>query len=99
MRAPKQLGPNGRRLWRWLDATFDGLEDHQPLALELCILSDRLWEVRRSIEQNGVWLDGKKNPLVDVEVKLHTAFARAWKLLGLNDDPPPPARPVGRPPQ
>lgn len=97
MKPPTGLQKPGRDLWRWIveQGDIDGCE---PMVNELCRLQDRLHQVRESISSEGVWLDGKKNPLVDVEMKVSGQFAKVWRLLGLADRDEAPKRPPGRPP-
>jgi len=88
------LGKEGRRLWRWLALSYE-LEGAEPLVRELCVLSDRLTQVRSDL----VGPDLKpidRARLVSVEVKLVGMFTRCWRTLGLAD-PGEPKRPVGRP--
>lgn len=90
------LGPAGRRLWRWLRRQFDGVDDLEPLALELCRLADRLHEVRARLAAPDLpALDFAR--LAGAEVRLSASFVRTWRALGLSDGDSPPARGRGRP--
>jgi len=81
----QQFGPAGAKLWRWLENQYD-LAGVEPLAVELARLADRLGDLRAEIARDGVMIEGKKHPCVDLELKTSAAFARAWRLLGLSDD-------------
>ena len=97
----------GARLWVWLDEQFQNIEAVRPLATEICIISERLEEVRTKIGEQGLTVSAArgrtaKNGLLDVELKLSKQIAALWKGLGLADKPPEDApvgsgRPVGRP--
>jgi hypothetical protein len=93
--APAGLQPPGKRLWHALTGQFS-FEGCEELLVELCTIHDRLCEVRASIKKNGLTIDGKKNQLLDVELKLMAQFRGHWKVLGLADELPEAKRP-GRP--
>jgi hypothetical protein len=89
----------GRRLWTWLHAQCEGIEENEPLVIELCRIADRLEQVRAKIKSQGLWITGsKKNSLLDVEIKFSSQYNRLWRQLGLSDKPDEEKRPVGRPP-
>jgi hypothetical protein len=99
------LSPNGagRALWSWLEAQGD-LDGCRPLALEACVLAERLSAVRSKLTTSGLLISGPrgryvKNPLLDTELKLEAQFVRTWRALGLSDSPPSdePRRGPGRP--
>lgn len=93
----KTLKTAGRRLRQWLDEQCE-TEGAEPLVTELCKIADRLAEVRAQIAKDGVAPAGKKNPLLDIEIKLSGMFTKTWRTLGLADKEPEVRRPVGRPP-
>jgi hypothetical protein len=96
---PKQLGPAGRKLWRYVEEKFD-LEGCEPLLMKICLIEDRLIEVRTSITERGlVMVDGKKNQLLTAETQLLAEFSKIWRLLGLADVPVEEKRSPGRPPE
>jgi hypothetical protein len=98
---PKDLGPSGRALWRWVTQQGD-ISGTEPLVAELCRLQDRLAELRALLAKDGAVLREsgriRKHPAADLEPKISGQFRQAWKLLGLADPPPAERRPVGRPP-
>jgi hypothetical protein len=98
-RAPKGLGTAGKALWEWIVETCDHIEGTEPAAEELCRIKDRLHQVRDAINRQGVSTRGKKNTLLDVEIKLSAQFLKTWRTLGLADKPDETKRPVGRPPE
>ena len=100
-KAVKGLKAAGKELYNWIQSQYDAasMEQHAPLVRELCELADRLAEVRASIAKQGVsTADGKKNPLLDTEIKLSAMFTKDWRVLGLADRDAAAPRPVGRPP-
>lgn len=97
-KTPSGLGPDGRKLWAWIAAEFS-VDGTEPLVTEICRVADRLAEVRKAIGEQGVGgADGKRNPLLDSEMKLSGQFGKLWRTLGLADQSPAAKRPVGRPP-
>jgi hypothetical protein len=94
---PADLKRPGRDLWAWVEAEYD-LTGSEPLVAELCRVCDRLAEVRAAIAEEGVGADGKRNPLLDSEMKLSGQFGKLWRTLGMADKPEAAKRPVGRPP-
>ncbi len=90
------LGHAGKEELAWLRDQCDFTEV-LPLALELCRLADRLAEVRGKIRQQGLTINGKRNPLLSAEVALGKNYMAAWKALGLADKNEDGKRRVGRP--
>jgi hypothetical protein len=89
---PKILKPDGAgaRLWTWLHVQTDNVADNMPLVTELCIIADRLDEVRTKLASQGISVSGPhgrstKNPLMDSEIKLSKQFQALYKGLGLSD--------------
>jgi hypothetical protein len=81
------LGYEGQKLFDWAQQNFEA-QGVEPLLHELCVLADRLSEIRQALKKG---LDGR---LVNAEVKVCSQFTKTWKLLGLAD--PPKARPGGQ---
>jgi hypothetical protein len=81
---PPELKAAGRRLWRWLAENFE-MAGVEPLAGELCALCDRLAAIRKELRGTPK-LDVR---LVNAEMKVCAAYARAWKALGLSVDDKP----------
>jgi hypothetical protein len=95
----KGLNTAGRKLWTWLEETCDNVADAAPAVAELCEVTNRLHEVRDAIRKQGVTVEGRKNPLLDVEIKLSAQWVKLWRALGLADKPDEQRRPLGRPPE
>jgi hypothetical protein len=93
---PADLKRPGRELWRWIEGEYS-LQGAEPLVSELCRVCDRLAQVREAIAAEGVGEGGKRNPLLDSEMKLSGQFSKLWRVLGLADKPEAAKRPVGRP--
>jgi len=89
-RGQEQLGYAGLELFDWCVDNFDNVESVKPLLIELCVLSDRLSEIRAALAQG---LDPR---LVNSEIKVASQYSKVWRLLGLSDDPRKTGR-VGRP--
>jgi hypothetical protein len=81
---PRGLKPAGRRLWSWLTKHY-ALADCEPLAAELCVLADRLAEVRELMQSTARPLD--KTRLMSAEVSVLGQYVRVWKQLGLAEEP------------
>ncbi len=81
---PKGLKPAGGQLWSWLGKHYD-LSDCEPLATQLCILADRLVEVRDLMADATRTLD--KTRLMGAEVSVLGQYVRVWKELGLGEEP------------
>ena len=109
MEIPEDLKKDGAgaALWTWLCGECTELAACAPLALELCLVCERLHEIRSKIASQGLLVSGvrgrsAKNPLIDLELKASKQFQLLWRSLGLADrnaeTPDGPRRPVGRPP-
>ena len=97
-------GGEGEKLWAWMNLQTDDPEGCRPLLEEICLVADRLEEVRAKIATQGLLVSGprgraSKNPLLDIELKLSKQYQLLWRTLGLADKLPDedPRRPVGRP--
>jgi hypothetical protein len=84
---PTELKAAGKKLWKWIDENFEtaGVE---PLAFELCALADRLAAIRKELRTSPK-IDVR---LINAEMKVAAAYARAWKILGLSADDKPKGR-------
>lgn len=74
----------GQQLRRWLTVHYD-LADCEPLATELCVLADRLSEIRTLMQAATTTLD--KTRLMSAEVSVLGQWVRVWKALGLAEEP------------
>jgi phage terminase small subunit len=97
---PRDLGVPGRALWRKIVSGYAvaGCED---LLRQLCLVSDRLAEIRGTLKRDGLVItEGKRqrrHPLVDAEQKAVSLYARLWRQVGLSDPDPADKRRPGRP--
>jgi hypothetical protein len=95
MKKPK-LSAAGKAEWKQIEELGD-VTDAQPLLTKLCLVADRLAEIRAILERDGLLsANGRKHPLLDVEARLMAQYGIFWKLLGLADDDAPKRAP-GRP--
>lgn len=103
---PNGVKPDGEgaRLWLWMisEATDESLASTKPMAVELCVIADRLSDVRSKIAAQGLTVSGAKgrsakNPLLDIEIKLSGQFSKIWKTLGFDRTNSEEKQPVGRP--
>lgn len=85
LRAPPDLRPAGKRLWRELTSNFAFDRGETAGLAELCRIGDRLAEVRETLAREGlVGTDGKRHPLADLEPKLSGQFRMLWRTLRLD---------------
>src|SRR5215467_9323289 len=92
---PRGLSPRSRRLRRTLLAAYtftDPELEWLQRALEQHDLAD---QCARTIEREGLVVDGKAHPLLAVRRDALLAGARYWRQLRFQDAPPP--RRAGRP--
>src|SRR5215831_20047765 len=93
---PPGLSPRSRRLRRTLLAAYTFAEHELEWlhrALEQHDLAD---QCARTIEREGLVVDGKAHPLLAVRRDALLAGARYWRQLKFTEDPTP-ARRAGRP--
>ena len=96
-------GGAGARLFQWLVENADGVLESRPLVAELCVIADRLFEVRAKLTQQGLTVSAARgriaaNPLLGQETRLLKQYENLWRTLGLADEAEEEKRPVGRPP-
>jgi P27 family predicted phage terminase small subunit len=96
MKAPRHLGPDGRKLWRQLTAGYDFSDQGgQVLLTAACELLDRLRQTEAEIEREGAILEdnrGRKyaNPRTTIARDLRSQYLAVFRQLKL---PPPVAEP------
>jgi hypothetical protein len=96
---PKAVGIEAKRLLRWLEENFE-TSGAQPLIDEMLSIVNRLAQIRRQIRKDGiVTADGRRNLMVDQELKLSAQLVKIWRTLGLADKADEERRPAGRPPE
>ena len=89
------LGAAGAALSAELEAIYD-LDDSQPLLVRLCLVADRLEQLRAKIAQADL-TTVEASRLLQAEARAQGSYARFWKLLGLSDQPPTGPGRTGRP--
>jgi P27 family predicted phage terminase small subunit len=94
MTIPKHLSPAAKRTWRRIAAEFE-LDGNAALLLETALVQwDRMTQARQMLSREGIVINGKRHPAIDVEKQASSLFLRAWRQLGLDIAPP---GAVGRP--
>ncbi len=92
---PIHFSGETRRLWKAINDEYE-LEDSALLTLKLaCESYDRAQQARRIIAAEGLVLNGRRHPAIDVESQAQATFLRAMRSLGLDVEQP---GPIGRPP-
>jgi hypothetical protein len=79
-KAPRDLGQDGKALWRQLTQDYD-FTGNEALLHELARTADRLAEVRVRIM--GAPDDSTYAKLAGLEVKVSATFARLWRIAGI----------------
>jgi phage terminase small subunit len=93
---PKHLSPEARAFWEQVVEDYE-LTPDGALYLRAALENwDRSQQARETIAKEGMTLDGKKHPAIDIEKQAYGLFLRAMRALGL-DVIPPGSLPVGRP--
>ncbi len=97
LRPPKHLSDEGKRFWRAVAREFELTPDSALILRAACENWDRAQQAREAIAKDGLVLNGRRHPALDVEKQAYSLFLRAMRALGL-DILPPGSLPVGRPP-
>ena len=83
----KLLGVAGRGLWRRLTREYEFTPGQRELLRRLCLLEDRLSEVRAELAKDGMLVvSGRQSPYMLAERDLVAGQVRILKLLGLHAD-------------
>jgi phage terminase small subunit len=95
--APAHLSTEMRRFWRSVNSEYE-LEDDALLILKTgCEAYDRAQQARVLIASDGLILNGRRHPAIDVEAQAQSLFLRSMRQLALDVvDPGPIGRPVGK---
>lgn len=98
-RPPKHLSLRAKKLWKMVDDEW--LLDKNALIILMAALEayDRYHQAKDLLDKEGIVIDSptgqrKKHPAVEVERIARIGFLRAWRMLGLDVEPP---GEVGRP--
>lgn len=94
MKIPTHLSVASKRTWRRIASEYE-LDGNAALLLETALTQwDRMTQAREMLASEGIVIDGKRHPAIDVEKQASSLFLRAWRQLGLDIAPP---GAVGRP--
>jgi len=95
--APLHLSAEMRRFWKSVTDEYE-LEDDALLILRTaCEAFDRAQTARELIAREGMIVNNRRHPAVDIEAQSQSLFLRAMRALGLDVVPPGPiGRPAGR---
>ena len=95
-RTPPHLSPEARAFWERVDEEYE-LTSDGALYLRAALGNwDRAQLARETIAREGLTVEGRKHPAIDIEKQAYGLFLRAMRQLGL-DVIPPGSLPVGRP--
>lgn len=94
MQIPKHLSPESKRTWRRVVNEYDLTPDAGLLLRAALENWDRAQAARELVSAEGLVIDGKRHPAVDVEKQAYGLFQRFMRALGLDVLPP---GPNGRP--
>ncbi|MBM3769521.1 MAG: hypothetical protein FJW32_29445 [Acidobacteria bacterium] len=94
MTIPKHLSPESKRTWRRVANEYDLTPDAEMLLRGALENWDRAQAARELVTSEGLVIDGKRHPAVDVEKQAYGLFQRFMRQLGLDVAQP---GPVGRP--
>ena len=94
MTIPKHLSAESKRTWRRVAGEYDLTPDAEMLLRGALENWDRAQAARELVSREGIVLNGKRHPAVDVEKQAYGLFQRFMRALGLDVAQP---GPVGRP--
>jgi phage terminase small subunit len=94
LRAPEHLSDEMKRFWTCVNRDYELEPDALLILQAACEQWDRCQQARVQIGQEGLTVDGRRNPCLDVEKVSYGLFLRAMRQLGL--DVVAPGQPVGR---
>lgn len=97
MKAPQGLSKSSKALFKKLAKQYK-LKEESKFMLENALLArDRLDEITAKINQQGMFIDDKPNPLTKAENAARSLFHRAWEKF--NSTLPKVSAPMGRRPE
>jgi len=95
MKPPVHLSLEARRHWNRITAAYEITAD-SAMILETGLANwDMAQEARELLRREGMVVDGKRHPAIEIVKQGNATFLRAFRELGLNLAPP---GDVGRPP-
>lgn len=93
--APRHLSAEMKAFWAEIMAEYELEVDARLILRAACENWDRAQQAREQIAKDGLLLDGRRHPAVDVEKQAYSLYLRAMRQLGLDVVAP---GPIGRPP-
>jgi P27 family predicted phage terminase small subunit len=84
MAIPKHLSPESKRTWRRIAAEYNLTPDAELLLRAALENWDRAQAARAMVTADGLVIDGKRHPAVDVEKQAFGLFQRFMRQLGLD---------------
>jgi phage terminase small subunit len=95
--APAYLSPAMKAFWRRATAEFELEADAKLILRTACTAYDRATQARELIAKEGLIVNNRRHPAVDIEAQSQSLFLRSIRQLSLDIEPPGPiGRPVGR---
>ena len=86
-----------KRFWRRAVSEFELESDALLILRTACEAWDRAQQARVAIAKDGLTVNNRRNPCIDIEAQSQSLFLRAMRQLGLDIEPTGPVgRPVGR---
>jgi phage terminase small subunit len=92
---PGHLSPSMSKFWKQVNNDFELEADALLLLRTACEAFDRAQAAREAIACDGLIVNNRRHPAVDIEAQSQSLFLRAMRQLGLDVVAP---GPVGRPP-
>ncbi len=94
---PQHLSVEMKRFWRRAVSEFELESDALLILRTACEAWDRAQQARVAIAKDGLTVNNRRNPCIDIEAQSQSLFLRAMRQLGLDIEPTGPVgRPVGR---
>jgi hypothetical protein len=92
--APGHLSPAMKKFWKQIMSEFDLTDDARLLLRTAAEAWDRAQSAREAIARDGLVINSRRHPCVDIEAQSQSLFLRAMRQLGLDVVP---SGPIGRP--
>lgn len=92
---PSHLSSEMKRFWKSVNDAYE-LEQDALLILRAAAENwDRAQEAREQVKKDGLVLNGRRHPAIDIEKQAYGLFLRSLRQLGIDAVA---AGPIGRPP-
>ena len=92
--APLYLSAEMRKFWKRATGDYELEADAKLILKTACEAFDRAAQARELIAKDGILLNNRRHPAIDIEAQAQGLFLRAMRQLGLDIEPP---GPIGRP--